>query len=127
MKNVILLAVSGSLGTLCRYGLNKLASNCFAGSFVTGTFIVNLVGSFAFGVIWALANSKNVLDKDISMFILVGFMGAFTTFSTFIFETGKYIKESNYLFAFGNIAVQIIVGLAFMYGGITLAKLITRS
>jgi fluoride exporter len=127
MKNVIMLAVSGSLGTISRYGMGKLANKIFPGSFITGTFLVNIVGSFAFGFIWALANSKNILDKDISMFILVGFMGAFTTFSTFIFETGKFIKESSYMLAFLNIAAHILLGLGFMFLGLTLAKFFVKS
>lgn len=54
-------------------------------------------------------------------------MGAFTTFSTFMFETGKFIKESNYLLALANIALQVVFGLAVMYVGMVASKLVARA
>lgn len=126
MKNLILLAVSGAAGTISRYGLNLFADRVFPESFVTGTLLANLTGCLLFGFVWGLANISGVLEKDCSFFILVGFMGAFTTFSTFMFETGEFIKDSNYLLALANIALQTILGLAVMYVGMVASKLVAR-
>ncbi len=127
MKNLVFLAVSGAMGTISRYGLNVLAGKIFPESFVTGTLLANITGCFLFGFVWGLANITGVLEKEYSLFILVGFMGAFTTFSTFLFETGKFIKETNYLMALANIALQVVLGLAVMYIGMIASKMIVKA
>jgi CrcB protein len=114
--------VAGALGSLARYWLGGLVQQVFNSSFPAGTFAVNMIGSFLFGVVWSLAEERLVISSETRTIILAGFMGAFTTFSTFMFETGAFLRDSQWLLAFGNIAAQVIVGLICLFLGLALGR-----
>ncbi len=122
MQKIIAIAVAGAIGTLARYWLGGLVQQIFNSSFPAGTFAVNIIGSFLFGVVWALGEERMVISTEARTVILVGFMGAFTTFSTFTFETGAFLRDSQWLLAFGNIAAQTIVGLISLFLGLALGR-----
>ncbi len=90
--------------------------------FPWGTLTVNLAGSFLFGLVWALATERSVISGDVRIIVLAGFMGAFTTFSTFMFETGELIKDSQWLLAAGNLAIQNVLGLAAVFASWALVR-----
>lgn len=124
MIKIVLIALAGSLGTLARYGLGSLVHRLFGAVFPWGTVSVNMLGSFLFGLVWTLAAERMAISAEARIVILTGFMGAFTTFSTFMFETGELIRGGQWLLAGGNLLLQNIVGLAAVFGGIALARLI---
>lgn len=121
-QKLILVALAGAVGTLCRYGLGNLVHRWLGAGFPWGTVCVNLVGSFAFGLVWALAVQRAVIGPEARLIILTGFMGAFTTFSTFMFETGELLRGGQWLFAMGNLALQNIIGLLAVLAGMALAR-----
>ncbi len=116
------IALAGALGTLARYGLGGLMHRLLPAGFPWGTLTVNLVGSFAFGLIWGLAVERNLISGEARLIILVGFMGAFTTFSTFMFETGQLMRDSQWLLVAGNLLAQNLVGLVAVFLGWALAR-----
>jgi len=123
LQKVFLIALAGALGTLSRYGLGSLVDSVFTSAFPWGTFTVNVLGCFLFGFVWSLAEGNMVISHQTRAIVLTGFMGAFTTFSTFIFDGGKFIKASQWMLAAGNIISQVILGTAclfigFLVGGI---------
>jgi CrcB protein len=122
LQRLLLIAVAGALGTLARYGLGGIFQKITLSGLPVGTLIVNIVGCFLFGLIWTLAEERMVIDPEARVIMLGGFMGAFTTFSTFIFETGGFVRESEWLLATGNVAVQTVIGLAFFFVGILVAR-----
>jgi CrcB protein len=122
LQRLLLIAVAGALGTLARYGLGGMFQKITLSGLPVGTLIVNIVGCFLFGLIWTLAEERMVIDPEARVIMLGGFMGAFTTFSTFIFETGGFVRESEWLLATGNVAVQTVIGLAFFFVGILVAR-----
>jgi CrcB protein len=122
VEKIIGIAVAGALGSLARYWLGGLVQQHFNGGFPAGTFAVNIVGSFLFGVVWTLAEERMVISAETRTVILVGFMGAFTTFSTFMFETGTLMRDSQWLLAIGNVAAQVIVGLIGLFLGLALGR-----
>ncbi len=124
MDKIIGIAVAGALGSLARYWLGGLVQQMFNSSFPAGTFAVNMIGSFLFGVVWALAEERLVISSEARTIILAGFMGAFTTFSTFVFETGAILRDSQWLLAFGNIAAQVVVGLICLFLGLALGRIL---
>lgn len=93
------------------------------GDLPLGTLVVNILGCFLFGLVWALAEDRLLLEEQTRMVLLGGFMGAFTTFSTFVFDTGAMVREAQWLLATGNMLVQTGVGLAALYGGIVVGRL----
>ncbi len=123
LQKMVLIALAGAVGTLARYGLSGLIQRVSGGDLPLGTLVVNILGCFLFGLVWALAEDRLLLEEQTRMVLLGGFMGAFTTFSTFVFDTGAMVREAQWLLATGNMLVQTGVGLAALYGGIVVGRL----
>ncbi len=118
------LALAGALGTLARYGLAGLVHRIDGISFPWGTITVNILGCFLTGLIWALLESRWPATGQVRILVLVGFMGAFTTFSAFIFETGQMLNAAQWTSAAGNILLQNGLGLIALFIGAALGRLI---
>ena len=110
MMKWILLIVGGSIGTLSRYALSGAIYRWAGIGFPYGTLVVNLSGCFFIGFLTALAEKKFLLGTDMRLFLMVGFCGAFTTFSTFIFETDNLVKDGEMTRALLNILISVIAG-----------------
>jgi fluoride exporter len=124
MQKLLLIAVAGGLGALSRYGLAGLVQRWTDSMFPWGTAVVNVVGCFVFGLLWVAMEERFSLSPETRVIVLTGFMGAFTTFSTYMFETQQLLEDSQYLAAFGNLGLQNVLGLAAVILGLTLGKLI---
>ncbi|VAW38346.1 Fluoride ion transporter CrcB [hydrothermal vent metagenome] len=124
MKTIIFLAIGGTAGTLLRYWLSVLVQSTSKGTLPIGTFTVNMLGCFLFGAVWSLAEGRIVLSPHMRLLILVGFMGAFTTFSTFAFESGSLLRETQFTAAIINILAQNVVGIIVLLAGIALGRAI---
>ncbi len=123
MLKILLLAFSGALGTLARYGLSGLISRYTYSMFPYGTVIVNMLGCFLFGIIWVFTENKIQISGEVRSIILVGFMGAFTTFSTFMFETGRMIQDGELLYAGENLLLENLIGLTALFVGIAIGRI----
>ncbi len=123
MDKIIYLMVAGSLGTLARYGISIFFNKYAVVNFPIGVFAANMLGSFLFGLIWALSEDKGIVNSNMRLIILVGFMGSFTTFSTFAFDNTIYITQLDWAKLVLNILANNIVGIFLIYLGFKLAKL----
>lgn len=117
-----LIAVLGAGGALARYGLGGLVYRISGGSFPFGTFVVNIIGCFLFGLIWPLAEERLLISSNTRMIILIGFMGSFTTFSSLIFETSELMRDSQWALALANMGGQVVVGLVALYIGMMVGR-----
>ncbi|WP_457571471.1 fluoride efflux transporter CrcB [Desulfovulcanus sp.] len=124
MSKIILLGLSGGLGAISRYYIAGLVQNHFNSTYPFGTMAVNLLGCLAFGFIWAFLEDKLFLSPSLRLYVLTGFMGAFTTFSTFSFETANLIRYSQWLWAMLNLVGQNILGISLIFLGMFLARII---
>ncbi len=122
MKILVLIAIAGGLGSLSRYGLSNLVHSWLGWNYPWGTTVVNILGCFLFGLVWSMARDSSWLSGESRTIILVGFMGAFTTFSTFVFEIDGLLKDSRYFTAGLDIFVQIAVGVVLLICGIKLGQ-----
>ena len=116
------LALAGAAGTLSRYLLGGACHQMFGEAFPWGTFIINVLGSFAFGIVWALSAERNVLGPEIRTVVLIGFMGAFTTFSTLMFDSGQMLRDGQLLLCGANLLGQNALGLLGFFGGLRLGQ-----
>jgi CrcB protein len=121
---LLLIAAAGGLGTLARYGLAGAVQNLAGRTFPWGTVVVNVLGCFVFGALWSAMQDRLAVSVQMRQIVLVGFMGAFTTFSTFVFETGQLTRDAQWIMAAGNLALQNGVGLAALFAGLTLGRLL---
>jgi len=124
MAKWISLAAGGILGTFARYFLSGAVHRAFGPAFPLGTLVVNLVGCFAIGFLAVLAEEKFLLGPTARVFLMIGFCGAFTTFSTFILETSNLTKDGESLYALMNIVLSVILGFLVFRLGVMLARTI---
>lgn len=118
-----LIALAGAAGTLARYGVSILALRLPWGGSPLGTLTVNVAGSFLFGLIWPMVEMGR-LRPETRTILLTGFMGAFTTFSTFAFETGQFLRVDppQYGAAAINLIANNVFGIAAFLLGIWIAS-----
>ncbi len=122
MQKLLLIGLAGALGALARYGLSNLVQRYSSFTFPVGTLVVNLLGTFLFGLIWALVEQRLVISVETRVIILSGFLGAFTTFSSFMFETSALIGDTQWGLATANVMGQIVLGLAAMFLGLAAGR-----
>ncbi|MDY6821808.1 MAG: fluoride efflux transporter CrcB [Deferribacterota bacterium] len=123
VHRLIYIALAGALGSLCRYGFTNIVHKFFSFTYPWGTLFVNLSGCFLAGTIFTLFDEYLQVPAQLRVAIFIGFLGAFTTFSTFILETGQLLRSSEYLLALINIFLHNILGLVFFIIGIILIKI----
>ena len=122
-QRLALLSVAGAVGTLARYGLSNLVQRFSPSEFPWGTLAVNAPGCLAFGVVWSLAEERMLISGATRIVLLVGFMGAFTTFSTFAFETGQMLDDSQWFTAAANLLAQNVLGVVLVLVGMAVGRL----
>lgn len=120
----LLVAVGGALGAVSRLVVSTWVAQRFGASFPYGTFAVNITGSLVLGFILTLATERASFPPEIRPLIAVGFIGAYTTFSTFSWETVQLLVAGNLLEGGLNLAVSLAVGLVAILAGTALARAI---
>lgn len=116
------IAAAGALGTLCRYGLGEGAKHLAGGASVWGTVLANVIGCLLFGLVVALSESRDWPEAEMRLILLAGFMGAFTTFSTFVFDSADLLRAGHLGYAALNALGQIAVGLGALFVGLSLGR-----
>jgi len=116
------VAAGSALGGMLRYylGGTPLLTRAVA-PFPTATFVINVSGSFIIGFFLTLASESFHLSEHLKLAVAVGFVGAYTTFSTFEYETLKLAEEHGFQLALLNVLLSVVVGFAAVWGGVTLA------
>jgi len=123
----IAIASGGALGAMSRFAFSHLIYQWLGREFVWGTLAVNIVGSFVFGLLTVWLVEKWALSLEWRMFFLIGFLGAFTTFSTFAFDTYMYLETGEYLKALWNMLFSLVGTVIAMGLGIWVAKTFVSS
>mgnify|MGYP000070307509 CR=1 FL=1 len=116
MNNVLFVALGGSIGAVLRYLISILMLQVFGTGFPFGTLMVNILGSFLMGVVYALGQVSEV-SPEIKAFIGVGMLGALTTFSTFSNESLLLMQEGYLVKAILNVVVNVGVCIFVVYLG----------
>ncbi|NOY05567.1 MAG: fluoride efflux transporter CrcB [Chlorobi bacterium] len=112
MVNILIIGIGGFLGAISRYFVSSWSQNLpKLATFPVGTLVVNITGCLAIGIIFGLVESRNVFNPETRLFLLIGFLGSFTTFSTFGFETFSFFQDGQIGAALLNIALNLIIGL----------------
>lgn len=124
MKNLLLIlaiGIGGAFGAICRASVSLLLSKFSQPIFPWATFCVNILGSFLIGICWVYSD-KYGLSIITKYFLITGFLGAFTTFSTFSFETFSLITDGHTKTAIIYVTSSLLIGLASVFTGAWVAK-----
>jgi CrcB protein len=119
--NVLLVGSGGFVGAILRYGLSGAVHRKLSlETFPYGTLAVNLVGCLLIGAAMGLAESRQLFGPEFRRWVLIGLLGSFTTFSTFGYESFALMRDAEYMRAFVNVGVHVLLGLALVWAGYSL-------
>ncbi len=124
MSRFIWIAIGAALGANARYIVGVWAAGRFGADFPYGTLIVNVTGSFVLGFLLALATGRGSLSPELRLLLAVGFLGSYTTFSSFTVETAALWREAGLWRGLLNIFTNNGVGLAFALLGTAAGRLL---
>lgn len=125
MVRLLYIGFGGFLGAISRYALSGWAYR-FIGRpwFPYGTLAVNLLGCLIIGFLAGLAESRQLFSPDTRAMVLIGFVGSFTTFSTFAYESFTLARDGELFYSLGNIVLHIVVGVLAVWLGTAVSRLV---
>lgn len=118
----LLIGAGGFFGAIARYAVDGFVTDRTGGGFPWGTLAVNASGSFILGLLFALTAERAILPADIRAPVMIGFIGAYTTFSTYMLESWNLIESGQYGAAIGNLGGSIVIGLAMVSLGLLVGR-----
>ena len=123
MTRFLMLAAGSLAGGFARYYMAGFVYRALGPSFPYGTFAVNMTGCFLIGFLSSLADKKFLIGPDGKLLLMIGFCGAFTTFSTFMLETANLMKDGQTWQAFLNVILSVVLGFLVLRLGILAGEL----
>ena len=112
MSRYAMVAAGGALGAMARYALGGLVQEWAGARFPYGTLVINISGCLVMGVVMTLLTERGILHPNWRFLVPVGFIGAYTTFSTFEYETLRAVEQGAWLIGLGNVLASVVLGFA---------------
>lgn len=122
MNSLLIVGLGGGLGAIARYLVGRLSVSAFGPSFPWGTFAVNVIGGFAMGLLVGWMAFKVTGGENLRLFLGVGVLGGFTTFSSFSIEALQMMERKAYITAFGYISGSVICAIFAVFIGLMIAR-----
>jgi fluoride exporter len=122
MRTIVAIGIAGALGALARYGIGGLIAGRSARAFPWETFVVNVTGSFVLGFAFTLMTEQLTTGPWLRTAVTVGFIGAYTTFSTLAFETYRLLEDGALALAAANVFGSVAAGLVAVYLGVVAGR-----
>lgn len=122
MKSILFVGLGGFAGSILRYLISKAISNATITAFPVGTFIVNIIGCFLIGLLYAISDKYGILNQDWKLLLTVGLCGGFTTFSTFANESLLLLKSGNLLYFLLYTSLSVLIGIFATFLAVIIVK-----
>lgn len=122
ISNYLIIGLGGFLGAVSRYIVALWIGQRWGRTFPLGTFVVNVSGSFLISLFMSLFTERFMVNPQLRLFLVIGFLGAYTTFSTFEYETGNLVKDGEWSIALANVILSVVAGFVALKFGETIAK-----
>ena len=119
-----MIALGGAVGAIARYQVAAMIQARVPAGFPLGTFVVNITGCLVMGIATTLLTERLVVHPNWRFLIPIGFVGAYTTFSTFELETFRAMNEGSFLIGAGNIVGSVLAGYISLWIGIVLPRMV---
>ena len=120
--NLLIIALGGALGAVSRFLLGNAVSKALGSALPSGTFVINVLGCFAMGLLMTLIVDREILPAAWRLFLCVGFLGGFTTFSSFGYETLMLFAEGRLLAVLAYVGGSVGLGLVAAAAGVLCAR-----
>ena len=114
---IVWIAVAGAIGTLCRYALGRWVLSMTGGTFPWGTFAVNAIGCLLIGLVAGSIEKEALVSPVVRLTVIVGFLGGFTTFSSFALEGYSLVHTHHWVTACGYVMLTNVTGFALVWAG----------
>lgn len=125
IMSLLMVGIGGFAGSICRHLVNDLSHKLFDDPFFFyGTITVNVIGCFLIGIIGGLSETRHLFTPEIRALILIGFLGGFTTFSTFGYEIFTTARDGQFVGALTNFMLHLILGFGSVWLGFSMSKLL---
>jgi len=125
MTKLILVGTGGFLGSVSRYLLSGLTHRLVGrADFPYGTLAVNVIGCLMIGLLSGLAENRQLFTPELRLLVFIGFLGGFTTFSTFGYEVVSFARDGQLIASLGNLMLHLVLGLGAVWTGLALSKTI---
>lgn len=125
MRMILAVGLAGFCGAVARFLVSGWVHRVVPAAFPLGTLFVNATGSLMLGALFELATARAALDPQLRLVLGVGFLGSFTTFSSFSLETMNLMREGSHALAGANVVMNVVFCLAAVWLGIVLVRLFT--
>jgi CrcB protein len=122
--DLVLVGIGGFAGAIARRVVDLWVSDRAASAFPYGTLVVNISGAFLLGLLFAWATERDVLPREIRGPVMIGFLGAYTTFSTWMLESLRLFEDGAWQLGLVNLAGPVALGMIAVAGGLALGRML---